>query len=173
MLHGEVMTDNNKQRVLSREVRERLEQLERQFPYPPTERCMPERRKLEWREEEEEPEQHLHYRETDSMAARRRQAEHDAWNNWFDSRFDERLLDEDGFLVEVVGTALGEAMADLRDEMDQRREEARETLSDEVCKLRTELCELSTIVTELRQALAAEHAKVLDLPLLPLARRAN
>jgi hypothetical protein len=64
-------------------------------------------------------------------------------------------------------------MADLKDEMDQHRKEAREALADEVRNLRSELCELSTVVTELRQMLAAEHAKVLDLPPLPLARRVN
>jgi hypothetical protein len=80
------------------------------------------------------------------------------------------LLDEDSFLVEVVGTALGEAMADLRDEMDQHRKEARNALSDEVRKLRTELCELSAMLAELQRVLAAEHAKVLDRPPLPLAR---
>jgi hypothetical protein len=39
--------------------------------------------------------------------------------------------------------------------------------------LRTEFCELSTVVTELRQMLAAENAKVLDLPPLPLVRQVN
>jgi hypothetical protein len=42
-----------------------------------------------------------------------------------------------------------------------------------VRKLRTELCELSTAVTDLRQMLAAGHAKVLDLPPLPSVRQAN
>ena len=55
--------------------------------------------------------------------------------------------------------------------MDQHRKEARETLSEEARKLHTELCELPTVVTELRQMLAAEHAKVLNLPPLPSMRR--
>jgi hypothetical protein len=39
--------------------------------------------------------------------------------------------------------------------------------------LQTELAELSTIVSEPRQVIASEHAGVLDLPPLPLARRVN
>jgi hypothetical protein len=154
MPHGDVMTDDNKQCVLSREARERLAQLERQYPDRPTERRIPERRKLEWREGEEGPEEDLHYRETDSMAARRLQAERDD-------------------MIEIVGTALGEAMADLRDEMDQQRKEAGAALSDEVRRLRTELCELSALLSELQRVLAAERAKVLDLPPLPSVRRVN
>jgi hypothetical protein len=42
-----------------------------------------------------------------------------------------------------------------------------------VRKLRTEFCELSTVVNELDRALAAERAKVLDLPPLPSVRRVN
>jgi hypothetical protein len=42
-----------------------------------------------------------------------------------------------------------------------------------VRKLHTELCELSTVVTELRQMLAAERAKVLNLPPLSSVRRAE
>jgi hypothetical protein len=51
--------------------------------------------------------------------------------------------------------------------MDQARKKA-ETLSEEVRKLRPELCELSTMVAALGRVLAAERAKVLDLPPLPL-----
>jgi hypothetical protein len=76
-------------------------------------------------------------------------------------------------MVEIVGTALGEVMADLNDEMDQHRKEVAAALSDEVRKLRTELSELSTLVTELHQVFATGDAKVLDLPALPLARRVN
>jgi hypothetical protein len=57
--------------------------------------------------------------------------------------------------------------------MDQHRKEARETLSEQVRKLHTEPCELSTVVTELRQMLAAERAKVLNLPPLPSVRQAK
>jgi hypothetical protein len=57
--------------------------------------------------------------------------------------------------------------------VDQHRKEARETLSEEVRKVHTELCELSTVVTELRQMLVAEHAKMLDLPPWPSVRRVN
>jgi hypothetical protein len=169
---GEVMTDDNRQRVLSREARERLAQLERQFPDPSTERGILEQRKVKWREEEEDSEKHLQYRETDSMRARRRQAESDAaWNSWFDSRLDNRLADERDVIVEIVGSALGQVMGDLRDEMDEARKEAGQALSDEVRKLRTELSELSTVLSQLQRALAAERAKVLDLPPLPLAVR--
>ena len=64
-------------------------------------------------------------------------------------------------------------MADLRDEMDQHRKEARNALSDEVRKLRTELCEVSAMLAELQRVLAAEHATALDLPPLPSVRRVN
>jgi hypothetical protein len=162
------MTDDSKQRVLSREAREKLAQLECQFPDRPTERRILERRK------KEEPEEHLHYRETDGMAARRLQAEHDAaWNAWLDARLDERLQDERDFMVEAVGTALGEATADLRDEIDEQRKKARQQLHEEVKLLRAELCELSTVVSELRKVIASEHARVLDLPALPQSRRVN
>ena len=164
------MTDDNKRRVLSHEAREKLAHLERRFPDRPTEGRIRERRKLE----EERSEEHLQYRETDSMAAGRRQAEHDAaWNTWFDTRFDARLRDGDGFLVGVFGTALAEMIADLEDEIDQHRNETRLALSDEVRKLRTELCELLGVVAELRKMLAADNTRALDLPQLPLARRVN
>jgi len=53
--------------------------------------------------------------------------------------------------------------------MDQAKE-AGEALSEEVRKLRAELCELSTVVAELGRVLAAERAKVLDLPPLVQTR---
>jgi hypothetical protein len=46
--------------------------------------------------------------------------------------------------------------------VDQHRKEARETLSEEARKLHTELCELPTVVTELRQMLAAQHASAFE-----------
>jgi hypothetical protein len=39
--------------------------------------------------------------------------------------------------------------------------------------MKTKLCELSTVVAELGRVIAAARANVLDLPTLPLARRAN
>jgi hypothetical protein len=42
-----------------------------------------------------------------------------------------------------------------------------------VRKLRSELSQFSTVVTELRQMLVAEHAKMLDLPPWPSVRRVD
>jgi hypothetical protein len=46
-------------------------------------------------------------------------------------------------------------------------------MGDEVRKLRTELCDLLAALSKLQRLLAAEHAKVVDLPPLPLARQVN
>ena len=121
-----------------------------------------------WREKQErcEPEPEP-YREPDAVRARRQAAEHeDAWNAWFDNRLDQRLEEERADLIEVVGLALGEAL-------DDQREDARQQLHDEVRALRIELAEVSTVVSELRQVIASEHARVLDLPPLPRVRDLN
>jgi hypothetical protein len=167
---GDVMTEDEKREVL-RQAWENVARLQEQFPHGAPREDILERRipELKARCQLDKP---LH--ETDSMRARRLRAEHDAsWNAWFDARLEERLGDERDFMIEAVGTALGETVEDLKDEMDQRRKEERQALSDEVRKLRIELCELSTVVSGLRQVLAAERAKVLDLPPLPSARRMN
>jgi hypothetical protein len=46
-------------------------------------------------------------------------------------------------------------------------------LADEVRSLKLELAALEGTLSELRRMLTAERAAVLDLPALPLARRAN
>jgi hypothetical protein len=81
----------------------------------------------------------------------RQQAECDAsWNNWLDTRLDERLGDERDFMIEAVDTALGEAMADLRDEMDQHRKEVREALSDEEALFRRQIASICSVFETLR-----------------------
>src|SRR5262249_46161943 len=61
-----------------------------------------------------------------------------------------------GFLVEVVATTLGEIIADLKDEMDQHRKEAREALSEEVRKPYTELCDARRRARQVAESAAVE-----------------
>jgi hypothetical protein len=106
-------------------------------------------------------------REPDAVLARRRAAEHDrAWNQWLDTRLDQRISDERDTVLEIVAQALALALEDESRDFKQR-------LHEEVRALRTELAELSTVVSELRQVTASEHARVVDLPPLPLAQRVN
>jgi hypothetical protein len=166
------MTEDEKREIL-RQARENVARLQEQFPYGAPRHDILERRIPELKARCE-PKKPPHYHETDYMRARRLQAEHDAaWNAWFDARLEECVGDERDFMIEAVGIALGETVEDLKDEMDELRKEAAAALSDEVRKLRTELCELSAMLAELQRLIAAERAKVLDLPPLPLARRVN
>ena len=107
------------------------------------------------------------YREPDAVRARRLAAEHErAWSEWFDNKFDRRIGEERDTVFEIVAQALAQAL-------DEERRDTRQELHEEVKALRTELAEVTTIVGELRQVIASEQARVVDLPPLPLVPRVN
>ena len=103
----------------------------------------------------------------EAVLTRRRTTEHDrAWNEWLDTRLDQRLSAERETIFEIVAQALAHALED-------ESRDFKKMLQREVTALRTEIAELSTVVGELRQVTASERARVVDLPPLPLARRVN
>jgi hypothetical protein len=104
--------------------------------------------------ETREPAQDLTDSQRDAEAA----AEREAW-------LTTRLQKEREFVLSVVGKALGEVVG-------QAHKDARLELSEEVRKLRIELSNLETTLAELRQIVASERAKVVDMP-SPLQRRIN
>jgi hypothetical protein len=66
-----------------------------------------------WREtrERREPEPDP-YRETDAMRRRRQATEHErAWSDWFDTKFDQRIIEERNTICEIVAEALGASWA--------------------------------------------------------------
>ena len=74
--------------------------------------------------------------------------------------------DERETVLEIVAQALALALED-------ESRDIKQVLQKEVTALRTELAEIVDVVSELRQVTASEHARVLDLPPPPLARRVN
>jgi hypothetical protein len=74
-------------------------------------------------------------------------------------------------LAEVLAYAQRDFAGKLR-KLREERNDAKAELVEETRRLRIELAELQTVVGELRQALAHERGKPLDLP-SPLSRRVN
>jgi hypothetical protein len=81
-----------------------------------------------------------------------------------DQRIAESIISERALLLNVVAGEVGEALA-------AQRQDSANDLADRVRELRIELAELQTTLGELRQAVALERGRVLDLPALP--RRVN
>jgi hypothetical protein len=157
------MTDDEKREVLAR-ARATVEQGRRR----PLSRDDDDAPKKRWNELNEhiqsEPDSS---REPEAVLTCRRAVEHDcAWNEWLDTRLDQRMGDERETVLEIVAQALALALED-------ETRDFKKVLQREVTALRTEIAELSTVVSELRQVIASERARVLDLPPLPLARRVN
>jgi hypothetical protein len=76
----------------------------------------------------------------------------------WDARIRAAIAEERAFLVEAIGSALAEML-------DTERKEANAELSDEVRRLRIELAETQTTLSELRQLIASDRAKIVeDLP---------
>jgi len=86
------------------------------------------------------------------------------------------ITDEDGLLHGMLAELTAYIQRDFAGKLRKLREErdaAKTDLADETRKLRIELAELQTVVGELRQALAYERGKPLDLPSPLAARRVN
>src|SRR5262245_56516939 len=83
-----------------------------------------------------------------------------AWNAWCDSRIDTKLSEQRQFVFDVVGEALGQALA-------AERKDVKRELSLEIRQLRIELTEAQNIIAELRRVLAADRRAPVDLPALP------
>jgi hypothetical protein len=77
----------------------------------------------------------------------------EAWNDWFDARFDTAMRDK---WVDSFGEALGVKAAELRAEI--------ERLSKTVEQLRVELAEQRGEMRAWRDVKAAKASKVIDLP---------
>jgi hypothetical protein len=91
------------------------------------------------------------------------------------SVIDDRVEAEHEFTVEVLAHLVADIKREFAGKVRKLREErsdAKAELVEETRRLRIELAELQTVVGELRQALAHERGKPLDLP-SPLSRRVN
>jgi hypothetical protein len=75
------------------------------------------------------------------------------WEVWLRSH----LKRERAFLLEVVGSAIGEIVR-------KQHQEAKNELADAVRGLRIELAEAQTTIHELRAVIASERAQVVDMP---------
>jgi hypothetical protein len=86
------------------------------------------------------------------------------------------ITDERERTTELLAELLAYIQREFAFEVRKLREErsdAKAELVEETRRLRIELAELQTVVGELRQALAHERGKPLDLPSPPAARRVN
>jgi hypothetical protein len=92
-------------------------------------------------------------------AAATTRADWSDWENWLRMR----LVEERAFVLECVGTALGQALK-------KEREEQRRELASEVRSLRIELAEVGETINELRRVITASNrcsgagGEVIDLP---------
>jgi hypothetical protein len=90
-----------------------------------------------------------------------------AWNKWCDARIEAKLADERRFLLDVVGEALGQALA-------KERKSAKCELDDSIRSLKLELADALTVINELRSVVSAERSGTpIDLPRLPVRRGLN
>jgi hypothetical protein len=83
------------------------------------------------------------------------------WETWVQARIADALVEERRTLIEtlvaIVGDALGQSLS-------RERKHHRRDLEAEVRQLRIELCNLESTLAELRTVLAADKAKVIELP---------
>jgi hypothetical protein len=150
------MIDDNKQHVFSREVRERLAQLERQFPFPGE---RPEAKsgspKVERKLDTADP--------TDW-------AEND---KWFDDKIEKALEKESDFVQELIARSIRDLMDDVEDERDSRKQQVRaleNKLRDMEVKLARAEADIAHLRFELRLAGIGDR-RILDLP-NPIDRKA-
>jgi hypothetical protein len=88
-----------------------------------------------------------------------------AWNDWCDRRIRSALAEHQKFILDTVGTALGEYVG-------EQRQATKREFSDELRQLRIEIAEMQAVIGELRVVLAAERNAPIGLP-SPLRARVN
>ena len=94
------------------------------------------------------------------------------WWAAIDQRIEQHVEAERGFMLAVVGEALGEALADAREEHHKALADARAEHQKELHKQALELkTGLNGLEDAVRKLAAAEHKTIVDLPALPLSRR--
>jgi hypothetical protein len=89
----------------------------------------------------------------------------DDWNEWFDARLDARLEQERKMIMDITGEALGELLAKER----KKREDTIRKVREELRELKLECAKLASESAALREALAADRGKVVEMP-SPLRR---
>ena len=88
------------------------------------------------------------------------------WMAWVDQQIAARIAAERAFMLEVIGTSLAEYVH-------RSNKKAKGELDDVIRLLRIEIAEQNGVLAELRRSLAAESAKIIDLPGSPLRPRSN
>src|SRR5262249_106193 len=90
----------------------------------------------------------------------------EAWQAWVDQQIAARIAAEREFMLQVIGEALAEYVH-------RSNKKAKGELDDVIRPLRIEIAEQNGVLAELRRSLAAENAKIIDLPGSPLRPRSN
>ncbi len=100
------------------------------------------------------------HRERKTASASPTAASHADWEAWLRARLDE----ERAFVLECVGTALGEALR-------KERAAAKRELGDEVKRLRVEITAADETIAELRRTIDAGKRSGEVIDITPIARR--
>ena len=116
----------------------------------------------EWRLPEPVPEPRRRGLDTRAVPADHSTIDWSQWEEWLRVR----LMAERKLMRRAVGEAIGQLLA-------QQREERKHELEDEVRRLRIELSNLESTLVELRSIIASERAQVIDLPAWPSPIRTN
>lgn len=118
-----------------------------------------------WRREAEEQEQRF---ARQRRAERRRSAEHvPSRSAEIDLRISSAIADERRFMIEVIGEAVAELMARQREAVDAELLPLRTELAKlkaEFAEAKVRACELEIINANLREQMAGDRSKVIDLP---------
>lgn len=101
-------------------------------------------------------------REAARAPAATSQADWSGWEAWLAAR----LATERAFVLECVGTALGQALQ-------KERAAARRELADEIRRLRVEITAADETIAELRRTIAASRSSSAEVIDITPVRRAN